>query len=196
MVHANQRFFILLDTPVPQYCLQITNDELPSEPTSYPEASKDPQWRHAMAEEFNALLKNHTWSLIPPPSNCNIIGCKWVYKVKQKSDGSVERFKARLVAKGHHQQEGLDYDDTFSPVVKPQTIRIVLSLALSKEWPIMQLDVKNAFFHGTLNEEVYMLQPPGFVDPLYPSHVCRLRKAIYGLVSKLQWLSSSLGFSF
>ncbi|KAB2629407.1 hypothetical protein D8674_034202 [Pyrus ussuriensis x Pyrus communis] len=135
----------------------------------------------AMSDEFNALLKQRMWSLVPPVPRANIVGCKWVFKLKQNSDGSIERHKARLVAKGFHQQAGVDYSETFSPVVKPTTIRTVLSLAVHFGWPLHQLDVKNTFLHGSLMEEVYMKQPPGFVDPTRPNYVCKLHKALYGL---------------
>ncbi|KAL5703600.1 hypothetical protein ACHQM5_022129 [Ranunculus cassubicifolius] len=151
------------------------------EPTCYTQAARSPEWRNAMVEEFNALLKNQTWTLVPPSPNQHQVGCKWVFKLKERADGKLERHKARLVAKGFHQQHGLDYDETFSPVVKPTTIRTVLSLAVSSGWPLRQLDVKNAFLHGSLRETVYMTQPPGFVDPNRPHHVCKLHKAIYGL---------------
>ena len=105
----------------------------------------------------------------------------WIFKHKEKSDGSFERHKARLVGNGAGQQVGIDYGETFSPVVKPATIRIVLSLSLSKAWKIHQLDVKNAFLHGELKETVYMHQPLGFKDPNLPHHVYRLRKSLYGL---------------
>uniref|UniRef100_A0A2N9I9W7 Integrase catalytic domain-containing protein n=1 Tax=Fagus sylvatica TaxID=28930 RepID=A0A2N9I9W7_FAGSY len=126
--------------------------------------SKHPQWRHAMSQEFTALVKHGTWDLVPPQSSQNQIGCKWVFRIKRKPDGSIDRYKARLVAKGFHQRPGLDYTATFSPVVKPTTIRTVLSIALMHRWPIRQLDVNNAFLHGTLEEDVFMTQPRGFVD--------------------------------
>jgi hypothetical protein len=134
-----------------------------------------------MEHEYQALLKNDTWTLVPPKPGVNIIDCKWVFKVKKHADGSIERYKARLVAKGFKQRYGLDYEDTFSPVVKPTTIRVLLSLAVTRGWSLRQLDVQNAFLHGVLDEEVYMRQPPGFADPDRPAHLCRLVKALYGL---------------
>jgi hypothetical protein len=109
-----------------------------------------------MQSEFDALLRNKTWRLIPPNKGKNIIDCKWVFKIKRKSDGSIDRYKARLVAKGFKQRYGIDYEDTFSPVVKIATVRLVLSIAVSRGWSLRQLDVQNAFLHGVLEEEVYM----------------------------------------
>ncbi|CAL9007255.1 unnamed protein product, partial [Prunus brigantina] len=134
-----------------------------------------------MQEEYTALIKNQTWSLIPSTPTMNIVGCKWVFKVKRKADGTIERHKARLVAKDFNQMEGLDYDETFSLVVKPATIRTILTIALSKNWPLQQLDVRNAFLNGILQEEVYMKQPLGFANPLRSKYVCKLHKALYGL---------------
>ncbi|GKV02336.1 hypothetical protein SLEP1_g14789 [Rubroshorea leprosula] len=151
------------------------------EPTCVSHALNNPQWRQAMSDEFNALVRQGTWELVPHTGAQNVIGCKWVFRVKRNKDGGIERYKARLVAKGFHQRPGSDYFNTFSPVIKPTTIRTVLSLALNKHWPIRQLDVNNAFLHGTLEEELFMEQPPGFVDSSQPHHVCRLRKSIYGL---------------
>jgi hypothetical protein len=134
-----------------------------------------------MQTEFNALLQNHTWTLVPPQQATNLVGCKWVFKVKRHADGSIERHKAHLVAKGFHQQAGLDYGETFSPVVKPTTIRTVLSMAYSPGWDMRQIDIQNAFLHGFLDEEVYMSQPPSFSNPTLPHHVYKLHKALYGL---------------
>lgn len=134
-----------------------------------------------MDDEFNALMKNKTWELVPRPPNVNVIRSMWIFAHKERSDSSFERYKARLVGDGKTQQVGIDCGETFSPVVKPATIRTVLSLALSKSWSIHQLDVKNAFLHGDLNETVYMHQPLGFKDKSHPDHVCLLKKSLYGL---------------
>ncbi|KAK1603217.1 hypothetical protein QYE76_018220 [Lolium multiflorum] len=122
-----------------------------------------------------------TWKLVPRPPGVNIVGSKWVFKTKQHPDGSIDKYKARLVARGFTQQHGIDYGDTFSPVVKPATVRLVLSLAVSRGWMLRQVDVSNAFLHGYLSEDVYMQQPPGFEDARYPSYVCKLQRALYGL---------------
>jgi hypothetical protein len=150
-------------------------------PSSYRAALADDQWRAAMQSEFTALQQNETWILVLRPSGQNIISCKWIFKVKEKSDGSVDKLKARLVARGFTQQFGIDYMETFSPVIKPATVRLVLSIVVSRSWDIHQIDISNAFLHGNLDESAYMQQPPGFVDPSRPDHVCKLQKAIYGL---------------
>ncbi|KAK0597790.1 hypothetical protein LWI29_028612 [Acer saccharum] len=134
-----------------------------------------------MSEEFDALIRNDTWDLVPSHPSQNTVGCKWVFRIKRSRDGSISKYKARLVAKGFHQRPGVDYTDTFSPVVKTTTIRVLLSIAVSRGWSLRQLDVNNAFLQGHLDESVFMAQPPGFVDPAVPLHVCHLKKAIYGL---------------
>ena len=134
-----------------------------------------------MEQEFQALLKNGTWQLVPPVSGVNIIDSKWVFKVKRHADGSIERYKEQLVAKGFKERYGLDYEDTFSPVIKPTTIRILLLLPLLVVGRFVSLMCRNAFLHGVLEEEVYMRHPPGFVDPTRPHQLCRLVKALYGL---------------
>ena len=133
-------------------CLAHAVDDPTAEPRSYQAAMSIPHWRAAMEQEYHALMKNKTWTLVPPPSRVNIIDSKWVFKVKKHADGSIERYKARLVAKGFKQRQGLDYEDTFNPVVKPTTIRLLLSLAVSRGWSLRQLDVQNAFLHGLLEK--------------------------------------------
>lgn len=125
-------------------------------------------------------MRNQTWTLVKPSESRKPIGCKWVFRVKENSDGSLNKYKARLVAKGFHQQAGSDFTEAFSPVVKPVTVRIVLTLAVTHKWTIQQIDVNNAFLNGTLEEEVFMQQPPGF-ESFDKSLVCKLNKAIYGL---------------
>jgi hypothetical protein len=134
-----------------------------------------------MQEEFDALSSNHTWALVPRPPHTNVVTGKWVFRHKTREDGSLERYKARWVVRGFVQRPGIDFGETFSPVVKPATIRTVLSLACSRNWPVHQLDVKNAFLHGVLEEQVYCYQPTGFVDSLHRDHVCKLAKSLYGL---------------
>ena len=148
---------------------------------SHRDALREHAWRTAMMDELDALRRNRTWVLVPRPRVVNVVGSKWIFKTKHRPDGSIDKHKARLVARGFTQQLGIDYGDTFSPVVKPATVRLVLALAVSRGWILRQIDVSNAFLHGYLSEDVYMQQPPGFEDARYPSHVCKLQRALYGL---------------
>lgn len=151
-------------------------------PNSVQEALADPRWKAAMNDELKALQNNETWEFVDRPSGKKTVGCRWVYTVKHKADGTIERFKARLVAKGYTQTYGIDYTDTFAPVAKINTIRVLLSLATNLNWTLQQFDVKNAFLHGELSEEVYMDLPPGCMIPERLRHkVCKLKKALYGL---------------
>ena len=157
------------------------------EPRFYHEAVKDPKWKEAMNAEIDALVSNNTWSLTPLPPNKKAIGCKWVYRVKYKADGFVERYKARLVAKGFTQQEGLDFTDKFSPVAKLTTVKTLLAIFAVKGWHLGQLDVNNAFLNGDLHEEVYMQLPQGFHNK-GGNVVCKLNKSLYGLKqASRQW---------
>ncbi|GKA07055.1 putative RNA-directed DNA polymerase [Tanacetum coccineum] len=139
------------------------------------------EWRQAIKEEYDALMKNGTWSLVPRASTTNVVDGKWVYRLKRDKNGAIIRYKARFVAKGCRQEPGIDFHETFSPVVKLTTIRAVLSLAVTNDWPLRQLDIQNAFLHVNIKEQVYMKQPPGFIDPQRPNHVCLLHKSLYGL---------------
>ena len=134
-----------------------------------------------MNEEYRALISNGTWVLISRPPEANVVRSMWLFRHKFHTDGTLARYKARLVANGSSQQQGIDCEETFCPVVKPATIRTVLSLTISQQWPIHQLDVKNAFLHGHLQETVYMHQPPGFRDSQHPDYVCHLQRSLYGL---------------
>ena len=170
------------------YALSVEDDE----PVTFKQAIKDKDresWLVAMEEEMQSLHKNKTWDVVPLPVEKTAIGCKWVYKRKEdptKSDGT--RFKARLVAKGFAQKEGVDYNEIFSPVVKHTSIRVLLSLVAHGDLELEQLDVKTAFLHGDLEEEIYMYQLEGFKVEGKESQVCRLRKSLYGLKqSPRQW---------
>lgn len=151
------------------------------EPTNVDDAFRDTNWVAPMDDEHCALLNNGTWWLVPSLKRKNVIGTKWVYRVKRKANGEIDRYKARLVAKGYRHRYGIDYEETFSLVVKVATIWLILSIAMSRDWSLRQLDVKNAFLQNVLEEEVYMHQPPGYVYPKHPNYVCKLDKGIYGL---------------
>lgn len=150
-------------------------------PRSYLQALQNPNWHKAMNEEYHALISNNTWILVSRPPRANVVRSMRLFKLKFHADGSLARYKARLVANGKSQLFGIDCDETFSPVVKPTTIRTVLSLAVYHHRLIHQLDVKNVFLHGDLQETVYMHQPPGYRNPEFPDHVCQLQRSLYGL---------------
>ncbi|RVW15472.1 Retrovirus-related Pol polyprotein from transposon RE1 [Vitis vinifera] len=159
------------------------------EPTSYAEAASHSHWQEAMQSELAALEANHTWSLTSLPPGKKPIGCRWIYKIKRHSDGTIERFKARLVAKGYTQLEGIDYHDTFSPTAKMITVRCLLALAAAQNWSLHQLDVNNAFLHGDLHEEIYM-SPPPCLRRQGENLVCHLHKSLYGLKqASRQWFA-------
>ncbi|KAI9200725.1 hypothetical protein LWI28_012359 [Acer negundo] len=160
------------------------------EPRNFSEAVTHPEWQAAMQSELQALRANGTWSLTTLLPGKTPIGCRWVYKVKRRSDGSVERYKARLVAKGFTQLEGVDYQDTFSPTAKIISVRCLLALAAARGWSLHQMDVNNAFLHGDLSEEIYMSPPPGLRRQGEEHLVCRLHKSLYGLKqASRQWFA-------
>ncbi|KAI9161691.1 hypothetical protein LWI28_019793 [Acer negundo] len=177
-------------------CSHVCSDQSASlmpdptrEPRTYSEVAAHPEWQEAMRSELLTLQANGTWSLTPLPAGKTPISCKWVYKVKHHSDGSVKRYKARLVAKGFTQLEGIDYQDTFSSTAKIISVRCLLALASARGWSLHQMDVNNAFLHGDLAEEIYMSPPPGLWRQ--GEHlVCRLHKSLYGLKqASRQWFA-------
>ncbi|GJU80865.1 putative RNA-directed DNA polymerase [Tanacetum coccineum] len=150
------------------------------EPKTYLEASQHKHWVDAMNAKMDALYRNNTWEIVDLPVGRNEIGSKWVWKIKYKSDGEIERYKARLVAKGFNQREGIDFDETFSPVVKIVIVRCLINLVVQSGWSLFQMDINNAFLYGDLEETVYMTLPPGyFLDN--ETKVCKLNKSLYGL---------------
>jgi hypothetical protein len=147
---------------------------------SFPEAIGDPEWLAAMQDEMHSITKNGTWDLVPLPPGITPITAKWVFKLKQGLPGQQEQKKARLVARGFEQKAGIDYSETFAPVIKWSTTRAITSLAASQNWKIHHLDVKTAFLNGEL-KEVYMYQPTGFQAKGKETLVCKLKKSLYGL---------------
>jgi len=191
-----------LSTPYRAYICSVTKF---SEPSSFFQAKKSDDWIKAMNAELQALEGTATWEICSLPSNKKAIGCKWVYKVKLNVDGTLERYKARLVAKGYTQQEGVDFEDTFSPVAKMTTVKTLLAVAAAKKWSLHQLDISNAFLNRDLYEEIYMNLAPGYTpkegEEIPPNAVCKLKKSLYGLKQdSRQWFLKfrstllSLGF--
>ena len=155
-----------------------------TEPTTYKEAVESPEnekWKTAMQSEYDSLMKNETWKLVKLPENRDAIGSKWVFKIKRNADGSIDRYKARLVAQGYSQKEGIDFEETFSPVARFTSIRTILALANELNLEVHQMDVQTAFLHGKLSEEIYMEQPRGFEKAGSENLVCKLEKGLYGL---------------
>ena len=166
--------------PNPRYVL-FTVTTTPATPRTVTEALKHPGWNGAMTEEMVSFDETDTFTLVPYHPDMHILGCRWIFRVKLNDDGTVKCLRSRLVVKGYDQEEGIDYLDTYSPVVKSPTIRAMLHLATVNKWEIKQLDVKHVFLYGDLTETVFMHQPPGFINPEKPGYVCKLNKAIYGL---------------
>ncbi|KAJ9547221.1 hypothetical protein OSB04_019764 [Centaurea solstitialis] len=152
-----------------------------NEPKEIDDALHDPAWVSAMQEELAEFIRNNVWLLVPRPRKRTIIGSKWIFRNKLDEIGTIIRNKARLVAQGYRQKEGIDYDETFAPMARLEAIRLFLAFAAHMNFNVFQMDIKNAFLNGKLNEEVYVAQPPGFVDPKFPDHVYKLNKALYGL---------------
>jgi len=162
------------------FCMPLEIEE----PTSYVEALDSPhhkEWMNAMRDELDSMAKNDVWELVDLPHGRKAIGNKWFFKVKRRADGSLDKLKARLVMKGYTQVEGVDHEETFSPVVRLSSVRLLLVLVAYLDLELFQMDVKTAFLNGNLEEETYMDQPLGFVSIGQEDKVCRLKKSIYGL---------------
>nr|GEU58205.1 hypothetical protein [Tanacetum cinerariifolium] len=182
--HASDRVYLYIDAE---------EHELVDlgEPANYKAALLDPEsekWLNAMNVEMQSMKDNEVWVLVELPPDGKTVGSKWLFKKKTDMDGNVHIYKARLVAKGYTQTPRIDYEETFSPVADIRAIRILIAIAAYYDYEIWQMDVKTAFLNGYLNEEVYMDQPEGFVNPKYPNRVCKLKRSIYGLKqASRQW---------
>lgn len=159
--------------PTQKLTLIATKEPKPLIPTSVGQDMRDPNWRQSMGDEYNAQIENHTFELVPPRPNQHVIPTKWIHILKYLPNGVLRRYTSRWVARGYNKEYGVDYAESFSPLVKTLTIRLVLQLAVNRAWIIKQLDVNNTFLQGTLTDEVCVSQPPSFVDPDRPHHVCR-----------------------
>ena len=142
---------------------------------------KAPYWKEAINDEVESILQNHTWELVDLPLGSKPLGYKWIFKKKMKADGSIDKYKARLVIKGCKKKEGLDYFDTYSPVTRISSVRMLIAIVAIHNLEIHQMDVKTAFLNGDLDEEIYMEQPEGFIVPGQEKKVCQLVKSLYGL---------------
>ena len=152
------------------------------EPQTFHEASSNPLWKQAMKEELDALHKTRTLDLVDLPSGKSVISCKWVYKIKTQSDGTIGHYKARLVARGFTQEYGIDYEENFALVARLSSIMTLIVVSTARKWPLFHMDVKNSLLNGELSEEVYMKLPPGYYHPPgFPHRVFRLRRALYGI---------------
>ncbi|GJY81396.1 retrovirus-related pol polyprotein from transposon TNT 1-94 [Tanacetum coccineum] len=173
-MHTNQ---LRSDGDMCMYALTVST----MEPKNVKEAMTDPAWIESMQEELLQFKRLDVWVLVPPPDNIKPLTLKWLFKNKHDEENTVIRNKTRLVVRGYRQEEGIDFEESFAPVARMEAIRIFLAYAAHKSFTVFQMDVKTAFLHGTLKEDVYVCQPEGFIDADHPSHVYKLKKALYGL---------------
>ena len=164
-----------------QAYLTIMSTIIQNEPSSFSDVVKHQVWKDALTEEYESIIKNDVWEVVPKPQDKTVVTSKWLYKIKHAADVRTEKYKARFVALGFSQKEGIDYDEIFAPIAGYTTICSIIALAGSQGWNLHQMDVKTAFLHGSIKEEVYVEQPEGFEIDDRKSHVCRLKKALYGL---------------
>jgi hypothetical protein len=177
-------------------------DIIENEPTCFEEVAQKKEWMDSMTEEYQSIIKNDVWEVVPRPKNKDLVSSKWIYKIKHATDGSIEKHKARFVACGFSQKEGIDYEETFAPVAKYTSIRTIIAHAAKTKWKLHKMDVKTTFLNGVIEEEVYIEQPRGFEVEDRNTHVYRLKKALYGLkqaprvwYGRIDSFLTSLGFT-
>jgi hypothetical protein len=156
-------------------------DLLEKEPACLEEAIQKKEWADATTEEYQSIIKNDVWEIVPRPKSKDVVSSKWLFKIKHVVDGSIEKYKARFFTRDFSQKEGIDYEETFSPVARYTSIRTIITLAAKMKWKLHQMDVKIAFLNGVIEEEVYIEQPQGFEVEDMKTHVCKLKKALYRL---------------
>jgi hypothetical protein len=156
-------------------------DLLEEEPTCFEEVIQRKEWVDAMTEEYQSIMKNEVWEIVPRPKNKYVVSSRWLFKIKHATDGSIEKYKAIFFARGFFQKEGIDYEETFAHVARYTLIRTIIALIAKMKWKLHQMDVKTTFLNGVIEEEVYIEQPQGFEVEDRKSHVCILKKALYGL---------------
>jgi hypothetical protein len=166
-----------------------------TEPSCHGEAAGQQVWQDAMTKEYQSIMKNDVWDNVPRPEGKSVVTSKWIYKIKHAVDGSVKKYKARFVDRGISQVEGIHYEETFAPIARYTSICTIISLVASMGWRLHQMDVKQVFLNGEIEEEVYIEQPDGFVIHEQKSHVCRLKKTLYGLKqAPCAWYENMDGF--
>jgi hypothetical protein len=156
-------------------------DLLEKEATCFEESIQKKESVDAMTEKYQSIIKNDVWEIVPRPNSKDVVSSRWLFKIKHVADGSIEKYKTRFVARGFSQKEGIDYEETFTPVAKYTSIRTIIALAAKIKWKLHQMDIKTDFLNGVIEEEVYIEQPQGFEVEDKKSHVCKLKKALYGL---------------
>jgi hypothetical protein len=177
-------------------------DLIEKEPTCFEKTIQKKEWADSVTKEYQSIIKNYVWEIVPKPKNKDVVSSKWLYKIKHVVDGSIGKHKERFVAHGFSQKEGIDYEETFSHVARYTSIRTIISLAAKMKWKLHQMDVKITFLNGVVEEEVYIKQPQGFEVEDKKTHVCRLKKALYGLkqapkawYGRIDSFLTSLGFT-
>jgi hypothetical protein len=182
--------------------MDLMCDLLEKEPTCFEEAIQKKEWADAMTKEYQSIIKNDVWEIVPRPKSKDVVSSNWLFKIKHVANGSIENYKARFVARGFSQKEGLDYEETFAHVARCTSIRTIIALAAKMKWKLHQMDVKTTFLNGVIEEEVYIEQPQGFEVEDRKTHVCKLKKALYGLkqaprawYGRIDSFLTSLGFT-
>ena len=161
--------------------MALMSDLVDKEPTCFEDATKQKEWVDAMVEKYQSKIKNDVWEIVPRQKDKSAVSSKWIFKTKHSANGSIEKYKARFIARGFSQKEGIDCEETFSPVARYTSIRIVLALEAKNKWKLHQMDVKTTFLNVLIEEEVYIEQPQIFETDDWESYVWRLKKALYGI---------------